>query len=301
MRYQHGSEPYPEKRLQLAALSWAKDNLGYRSIADDVEATGAPFDAIGTLGGNVVLIETKTDILPATVRYDPRATGTIEPKIARALLAVYRGDADGQAGIINRAWKRGDPLAVIILAGNFSDSGLRELSAMLAERSQEWFFNYRVWRWTGQNIEELFQNTISEIPNNFDWSSIIIPEMIAKPSRNKPASLHKLQAAAAERGVLNIFSAILERSNKLEMKQTRRVTGINLHTPAKHETWCSIFLFNSDSSNGINCGIYADLYDESGCPLPGTWAPRSGFMNTNRFIKSIADVEKLFAPFAKEL
>lgn len=43
------SEPYPEKRLQLAALSWAAANWGYVAINDDVEATGERLDAIGWL------------------------------------------------------------------------------------------------------------------------------------------------------------------------------------------------------------------------------------------------------------
>ena len=295
------SEPYHEKRLQIAALAWAHNHFGYRAIADDVEATGDPMDAIGMLGNELVAIETKVDVHKGTVWFNPKVSGTIEPKIAKTLAGLYRGETHGQVGVIESHWERDVPLTIIILAGNYSATGLKALLAMLDLRSKEWHFRYRVWRWAVGHIEEVARATSNDAPVDLNWASISVPEMTARPPRSQPATMEELREIAIQGRMLETFDAIVARSRDLKMKRTRRVSGFNLHTGgAVHSLWCSIFVTEGDLSNGLNCGVDAELFTRVGLPLPGTNAPRAGYMNTNRFIRSNDDVNALFAPFCSE-
>jgi len=293
------SAPYPEKRLQLAALAWAEQHMGYRAISDDVEATGDRMDAIGMLGDELLVIETKVHVVEATVSFDPLRSATIEPKISGTLAPLYAGCLKGQPGLIGQHWDRKTPLTICILAHSYSGKGLAALTGMLENRSREWGFNYRVWRWAGEQVDEIAQGFPLVEINPDKLASAEFPEMIARPIRRPAATLSALRVMADDRGVLDAFEAINERAGRYRMRVARRATGMNLCLPGTSQSWCSIFVEDAGQQHGMNCGVFADLYTQSGLPLPGTSAPRVGYMNTNRFIRTVQDVEVLFAPFRR--
>ncbi len=296
MSFTNSIARYPEKHLQLAALAWAEVHLGYRPIADDVEATGDRMDAIGNIGEELIVIETKVTVSANTVPFSPARSGTIEPKIAATLDALYSGETRGQVGMIARYWNGKKPITFGVLAGHYP--GLSTLQDLLKRRSVEWKFNYRIWQWTGERIDELAQSFLHDGVERAQLAAISFPVMVARPIRKLPLTFADLEDLAEKRGVSEVFRAIVRDARAHQMKLVLRPSGVALRLPGvAGSQWCAIFVESADAANGINCGIYAEVFVRAGLSLPGVAAPDAGFLNTNRYIRTGNDVAALFAPF----
>lgn len=289
---------YPEKSLQLAAIAWIAKNWVYHELASDAEATGDRMDSVGLISGKPTAIEVKTKIHSGLVRHKHRQSGSLESKISSTLLGFYSGQAGAQLGLIRRRWDGKTPLLIGILAGGYTKPGFAELLAMLATRSKEWRFNYLVLLWTGQKVEILFEERSITAPNSGDWQSISIPYLIGKQTRAK-TTLCDLCKLADVHGVRSIFEKCLRLAHEHRLSVITRATGVTLKLPSElgGKSVLALYLSASNEGDGINVGIDADSLKISLDKLPGIFAPRAGFMNTNRFIKANEDFRALIECF----
>jgi hypothetical protein len=132
---------YPEKTLQVAAVSWLRAQWGYNEVFADAEAVGERVDSVGRLKGRLVMIEVKPAVHANMVDHAPDRHGSLESKIAGALGPLHRRADDRLSQLANSCWDRKQPPVIVVLAGSFSADGLSRLEAMLARCSGAWAFD----------------------------------------------------------------------------------------------------------------------------------------------------------------
>lgn len=289
---------YPEKSLQLAAVEWMANNWSYRELASDAEATGDRMDSIGLISGKPIAIEVKTQVHSGLVRHRHGQSGSLESKISSTLRGLYRGQEGAQLQSIRSYWDGKTPLTIGILAGSFTKPGFTELVSMLSARSKDWNFHFQVLLWTGHKVENLFEQRSVATPITGDWQSISIPDLVGRQSRAK-RTLPDLYELAGVHGVRSIFDECLRLAREYRFSITTRATGVTLKLPPDlgGKSVLSLFLTGSNEVDGMNVGIDASSPKIKTDKLPGVVAPRAGFMNTNRFVKSNGDIKMLFECF----
>ena len=83
-----------------------------------------------------------------------------------------------------------------------------------------------------------------------------------------------------------MFAAFAESAAARGFGVERRPTGVALRTPKTGSRSLAMFLNSSSPEVGLNIGIDVAALDLASHELPGMEAPRAGFLNTNRFLKS---------------
>lgn len=285
---------YKEKTLQLAAIGWLSEHKGYAELAGDVEATGDRMDSIGLLEGVVIAVEVKPAVYGGMTRFRDDRSGSLEAKIAATIGGLIRGVQDRQLEIIRKHWLPSEPPEIAILAGHYTDSGLAELKAMLEERGTGWCFNSRIWRWDGLQVETLFRFDRARVPG--DWQQVSVPAMVGMQRRRPAPSMDEFRQIAEQSGYGDTFEAFLHHAREGNYRVSRLISCVNIRGPAKSGLVISVFLDGIYGDKGINAGVDAARIERAkGEDMPGEWAPRMGYMNTNRYFRSPEDVAHLFA------
>jgi hypothetical protein len=289
-----------ELNVQQPAIDWLKKHWGYEEIksAEEDDAWGAPIDSVGLMDGRVLLIEVKVTVSGGQVRHNPTRPGSIEGKIARTLVGLYEGRTDYNLPAIRRIWDRTHPLVFAILAKNYTERGLEEVRDVFKRRSSEWLFDYRIWQWTGHEMQQMDIRHLNPPPRFEQYNAIRIPLLVERASRNRPPSLDEHREAARCRNLLHIFDYIIKRAGELGYKINRTGSGITLLAAGrsrKRDSSIGVFVTRSSQQRGMVFGFTPDRSEIPGCP-----APKVGvYSGPYRYLRTIDEVEialRMFAP-----
>jgi hypothetical protein len=292
---------YAESSLQLAAVDWLSKHSGYSEIISDHAAVGDLVDSVGVMAGRAVLIEVKPKIYGGSVRHAARRPGTIESKIARALKNLHDGEQDRVSRALRACWDRARPPVFAILARGYSAAGRHELKALLEQRSREWLFDYRVWQWTGSEVEELGGQNLAPCPHPADYDLLKIDQLSANAFRNKARTLDEFRTIADARGVGPLFRYALTRSRALgySCRPMRGNLCLKRANPeGKSEFVVGLYIEASSAEFGMNVGVWLERTNLSEPDLPGKEAPRKGHLNTNRYLQTMDEVEFVLQLFS---
>lgn len=281
---------YREKTLQLAATDWLRSVAGYEELAADVEATGERMDSVGLLEGSVIAIEVKPSVHAGMIYHRSNRSGSLEAKLAATVGGLYGGAENSQLSLLKNHWNPSLPLEIAILAGNYTNPGLAALKELLTQRGGAWRFNSRIWRWTGECVETLFRFEKAE-PTDI-WENVPIPPLIGKQQRQPALTLDHLHQLAVSGGHQETFSTFLKEAATRQYRLQLRRTGLTIRS--RNCAMISLFLTDIGEA-GINTGIDVSALLQGVMELPGSEAPRAGYLNTNRYIGSPAAVSSLFA------
>ena len=146
---------YVEQTLQLTAVRWLREHRGYLEFISDDMAVGDRVDSVGLMEGRILLVEVKPVVHAGDIRHAEDRPGTIESKISGVLRALHENEQDRVSRAVLANWNPVRPPVVAILAARYAPAGLQNLEELLRTRSEQWLFDYRIWRWTGSRVEEL--------------------------------------------------------------------------------------------------------------------------------------------------
>ena len=282
--------PYPEKRLQQAALSWLNQQGRYQEAYSDVEATGTRIDSSGILDGKPAAIEVKVSVTAGIVRHRAGASGSLEAKIAATLRAL-NGEIPSWLEPFRTRWSPSSYPTLIILAQSYSADGFDELRALLDERSSQWQFGFEVWQWTGSEIAVRHSN-LEAVGGRKRAFPTEVPLLGGSAKRAGPRTFEEFLAMAADAGLEPVLRAFIEGARVRRLQLSRARTGISISRPGL-KSKCATLFVEGAGPQGFNVGIDAEGLQLSAHMLPGIEAPRMGFMNTNRYIASTDAVSDL--------
>lgn len=282
---------YPEKSLQLAAVAWLSENLGFEEVFGDVEALGARFDSAGFIGPKPVLIEFKTNVPESMIAHRDDRSMSIESKIAGCLGALYGGADDQLSKAVNHRWTRAEPPLVAVASNSFSRPGLAALQTLFEARSRDWAFDYAAFRWTGSEVETVLEGRCVR-PEALDYSQLTLPKLIGRSARAPTRTVAELGELASRCGfapLLDAFVAIAT-DEGFRLRTTR--WGVGAHKGS--EVICAIYLEDPPHLDGLDIGLLGD-YWRTDAPLPGIPTQPVGYLNTNRRITTPEHCRQLFA------
>lgn len=282
-------EPYAEKRLQTSAIEWLVRERGFIETFSDVEATGARMDSVGILDGRAVAIEVKPSVSATMVRHRAGASGSLEAKIAATLRALA-GEPAAWLEAFQSNWADGSNPLIAILAGHYTQTGLAELVAMLQERSHEWHFAFVVWRWNSSQVETLAEDAG---PEGVRAPNTIVPALVGSAVRAKARTLAELREIAAAADFEPVFDRLVEDARARGFRILTKRTGLSLISKASGLLRLTVFVTDCDRSLGFNVGIDREWIGLAESELPGVPAPRNGYMNCNRFIRTSKEMTAL--------
>lgn len=287
---------YREKSIQLASIDWMTREWGYQELAADVEATGDRMDSVGILDGSVIAIEVKPAVHAGIVRFQPNRSGSLESKIAATLGGLYHGAISRQHTLLTEHWQRSRPPEIAVLAGEYTGAGLSALQDLLADRGASWRFNSRIWQWKDNRIQTLFR--FDEATAAETWADVQVPILVGNQPRTAALAVDALLELARNAGHEETLSAFVAEAKSGGYRVKFRPTGLTIISHSGRGAFISLFLTDVDPIRGINVGLDVNRFDIGRDQLPGTAAPRAGFMNTNRYIGSAEAASKLFSMIA---
>ncbi len=272
--------------------AWLLSHWGYDEAFDDAEALGARFDSVGRLGQQLVLIEYKVAVGTNIVRHLADRAMSLESKIAGGLRAIYERASDPLSECANRIWDRGSPPLVVVAAASFSTDALDELRRLFEARSEDWHFDYAVWRWTGSNVEEVIRGRTGQ--SKGDYQAVAVPVLIGRTPRGRPRTIEELSAIAEtdlERELIARFWAIASASD-FTLKLGRTSVAIQARIGGKLRTVVAAYP-GCAGAVGLNIGIDLDTFQRAYALGELEPAPPAGFLNANLVVKSASDLDRL--------
>jgi hypothetical protein len=297
---QQSKPRYPEKALQQVAIDWVKQHWSYTETFSDEEARGARIDRIGLLHGKLTLIEVKVSVTAGIIEHRSDRSQSLESKIAGTLGPMYRREADAVADTANSLWDRKSPPLLVILAQDFSN--LAELETMLIRRSADWHFDFAIWRGTG-SLVEILANRKCPVPEPLPaYETIVVPCLVGRSPRERARSIGELIKIGEERGVGDLVSHLVRAAptygfilgtGRWTIALKSRV-GSYTHP----QTVVGVYL-DVSSPNGLNVGCWCEAVGVNPDNLPGKPTRVAGYMNTNRIVTSVEEVDAILEVFAK--
>jgi hypothetical protein len=195
---------------------------------------------------------------------------------------------------IRAKWDKKSKPIFVLLCGSYSDNKLSELQAMLQARADEWFFDWSIWLWNGIQIIEKASGKSQHVIQFEFLPDIAIPIQKEYTRRNPKQSLEDIQHLANATGVGALFAHAMEEATRLNFKiKTGNPTvtlysgKISVASIRPTQRACP------DRSKGLNIGINHLALKNAALELPGTPAHKSGFMMTNRFCATSAEITEL--------
>ncbi|SIR15335.1 hypothetical protein SAMN05880561_11412 [Rhizobium sp. RU33A] len=291
---------YKEKSLQQAATTWMKRHWDYRELTSDEEAIGDRMDSIGWLKDELIAIEVKPVVHGGMVYHREDRGSSLEAKVACTLADLYTGVRGRQLDVIREHWSQLAPLSIGILAGSYSAQGLESLKSMLTSRAEEWHFNYRIIEWTGSEAIERATYDQARPPADLAWNDVAVPKLVGR-SKRSTKTLEQVHAEAFKLGVNELFDACIGEAESAGFKVQPRPTGLKMTKARPDGTrgLLALFLDRSDPQNGINLGIDAAGFALAPGELPERQAPRAGFLNSNRYLRTSSEIAELFEALAR--
>lgn len=283
-------ERYPEKRLHLKAVAWLREQRGYDERFSDEEAVGHRMDSVGLLDGRMTLIEVKTTATAPLVT-------SIEHKIAGALGSIYRGETGDLAERAQSLWDRTTPPLIAILAGSYSEPALTGLHLLLETRSHDWLFGYEIMRWDGEKVITVAQGGLHTPVPSETFTRVDVPRLSVKGNRPRARSLGELVEIADQRGVGELFRRFIEntRARSYTLGTGRWTANAKTRLPGYENGQFLGAYLNASGDGRLNVGLWAEVLDLDSRELPGVPAAKAaGFLNTNRELTTIEEVDALF-------
>jgi hypothetical protein len=199
-------------------------------------------------------------------------------------------------------WNPVHPPIVAMLATRYSANGLQELEEVLQARSREWLFDYRIWRWTGCQVEELERRDLVQPPCPTAYATLTIERMIAQVQRARNRTVAELSSMATDRGVGALLDHALGLARELGFRCIPTQTNINLRRPTvdgKEETVVSFYMMRSSPDVGLNVGIWREKLPVADRNLPGRPAPKIGHQTANRYLRTAGELTYLLTSFRR--
>jgi len=291
---------YVEQTLQLTAVRWLREHRGYSELLSDDMAVGDGVDSVGLMEDRILLVEVKPVVHVGDVRHAGDRPGTIGSKVPGVLRGVQGKEQDRVSRAVLANWNPVRPPVVAMLAARYTPAGLQDLEELLRTRSEQWLFDYRVWRWTGSRVEELERHDMAPPPCPTAYSALSIEKLIGRRERARPRSVDELRSLAKARGVGGLLDHALHVAGDLGFRRITTRSNINLLRPTLAGKWENVvgfYILGSASEVGLNVGIWREKLDLDERDLPGRPAPRMGFLNTNRYVQTAEDLTYLLNLF----
>jgi hypothetical protein len=194
-------------------------------------------------------------------------------------------------------------LVFVLLAKNFTESGLEEAKDVLQRRSPEWLFDFRIWQWTGVDVRELVKQELNPSPRIEQYDGVRIPLLVGNSARNRPPSLAEHREEAGRRGLSDIFDHTVRRAGELVYQINTTGSSITLVAKGKshkRESSIGVFVRKSSERSGMHFGFISERSDIQWNQLPGRPAPKVGvYSGPYRYIQTIDEVDialKMLAP-----
>lgn len=273
--------------------AWLASHWGYEEAFDDAEALGARFDSVGRIAQQLVLIEYKVAVGTNIVRHMADRAMSLESKIAGGLRGIYERASDVLSECANGIWNRESPPLVVVAAASISTDALNELRRLLEARSDEWSFDYAVWRWTGAVVEEVIRGRTGQ-PRD-DYQAVAVPVLVGRTPRGRPRTIEELSAIAEtdlERALIAQFCATAS-ANGFSLKRGRTSVAGQVRVGGKLRAVLAAYP-GCAGAVGLNIGVDLGNFQrthELGELEP---APPVGFLNTNFVVRSASDLDRLF-------
>ena len=291
---------YIEKALQQAAIRWLSEHRGYSELLSDEEAAGDRVDSVGLMDDRIHLVEVKPVMHAGVAHHAGDRPGSIESKIAGVLRAIHAKEQDRVSRAVLGNWNPVHPPVVAMLATRYSANGLQGLEEVLQARSKEWLFDYRIWRWTGCQVEELDRRDLDPPPCPTAYSMLTIDRLIARVQRGRNRTVDELRSMATDRGVGALLDHALGLARELGFRCKPTQTNINLRrrtVDGKRETVVSFYIMGSSPEVGLNVGIWREKLHLADRDLPGRPAPKIGHQTANRYLRTAEELRCLLASF----
>lgn len=286
---------YPEKAIQEATSAWLASNWGFSEAFDDVEALGARFDSVGVLGGQLTLIEYKVGVSANIVQHAPDKSMSLESKISGGLRAVYGRSADPLSVAANKVWDRTRPPLVVIAASSFSDDALALLRAVVENRSGTWQFDFAAWRWTGDRVDPLLKIPLGISPSSGSYDVLAVPLLSGVTPRSKSRSLEELLVLGEQAGQRTLLDAFVATAGQAgcSLETGRSRLGAKRKIGGKLRL-IAVAYVQAGEAGRLNVGIDATLFSGSEFLANLPKAPAVGYLNTNLYAYSAADLTGIF-------
>ena len=210
--------------------------------------------------------------------------------------AIHAKEQDRVSRAVLANWNPVCPPVVVILAARYSANGLQELQEVLQARSKEWLFDYRIWRWTGYQVEEVERRDLGPPPCPTAYAALGIERLISRAKRARNRTVAELSSMATDRGVGALLHHALELACTLGFRPIPTRSNINLRrrtVDGKGETVVSFYIMGSSPEVGLNVGIWREKLHLSDRDLPGTPAPKIGHQTANRYLRTAEELRYL--------
>ena len=158
-----------------------------------------------------------------------------------------------------------------------------------------WMFDYRIWQWTGNQIDELGRFNHDPVPPSNIYGCVDIKRQIVRPDRNPNLTEEEFLRGAEVVGVKDLLEHVLASAKAHGFRMQRSRSSIVLRRPVS-SGWASfagVYPMKSDARMGLNVGMERWIADAFG-GLPGYEAPITGHFAGNRYINFIRDIDELF-------
>lgn len=286
---------YPEKHLQLASVERLKADLEYQELFDDVEATGARVDSVGLVAGRLWLIEYKVTVSAQMVRFAPTKGSCLESKISGTLGPLYRRENDRLAETCNRVWDRTNVPVFAIVAKSFSEAAIGELASLYAQRGEEWYFELKALQWNGERHSIAFEGKPSGPIEPDDYHLCTIEALIGRQPRRKNMNLANALVRAEAQGVGYLFAAFVEQARCFGIKLKPQIDSVSgSKTGGEPARILGCYFDKSSATEGLLVGFHQGAFQDHAMAI-GAPSPIAGFMNTNRYLRTVEEVSELFA------
>lgn len=286
---------YPEKAIQEATSAWLASNWRFSEAFDDVEALGARFDSVGTLDGQLTLIEYKVSVSADIIKHAPDRSMSLESKIAGGLRAVYGRSSDNLSVAANKVWDRTRPPLVVIAAGSFSDAALSLLEGTLPDHSTAWQFDFAVWRWTGTQVDRLLEKRLGTLPEPRSYEALDVPILRGVTPRAKVRSLEDILEFSEVTGQRQLLEAFIDaaRASGCSLETGRTTIGAGRKVEGKRRLVAAAYLQDGDAVR-LNVGIDAAFVAGNAFFDRFSMAPAAGYLNINVYVSSDAELIAIF-------
>ncbi len=273
--------------------AWLVSHRGYEEAFDDAEALGARFDSVGRIGQQLVLIEYKVAVGTNIVRHAADRSMSLESKIAGGLRGIYESASDAVSETANRVWDREKPPLVVVAAASFSSDALDELRRLFEARSEEWRFDYAVWRWTGSVVGEVIRGGTTR--RSGDYQDLSVPALVGRTPRDRPRTIEELSGVAKTEIEAELIARFytLALASGLRTKLGRTSVAVQTQIGGKLRTVVAAYVGRAGNT-GLNVGVDLDNFERANELGELEPARPAGFLNANFVIKSASDLDYLF-------
>lgn len=291
---------HKEAIITTEFTDWFKKNRNYIELYEDKETTGSdPFDSVGVIDDELILIEFKNQISKSMVYYENSKGSSIEKKIGQVLKLIYTQKDSNIFNSISEYYTDNKIPTLIIVAEKISERAIEFLTEMLESRSKDWQFHYKLIQWTNKKPIYLIDKNIP-FQHSKKNSTIEIQNFPSTAKkRNSKLNDKTVEQKLKNIGKFNEFDLFKSYILKSGFELKYNIKSVNF--TYKGKSLFGIWPFESDEVNGLRMSFELDkinkLLNKKIESLEQLGVIRSkqkiGFLGSNGFIKDYNEMEKL--------